>query len=104
MWDLINGSWPKMTLGQRHLWEIIRVAPEKWSYAPKPALEAEAWVIAIFGNHVIWFNDYFHEMDDGFCISEYERYGRLAPRGDVGAELEGVVAHLLIRISDPSFG
>lgn len=61
-------------------------------------------VVAIIGKRVIWYDDYFNEMDDGFCISEYERYGKITPHGQIGAELEEVLRSLLTHITDPSFG
>lgn len=60
--------------------------------------------VAIIGDHVIWYDDYFNEMDDGFCLSAYQRKGEIKPAGEIGGELEEVVGALLAKITDPSFG
>ena len=93
-----------MTLAKKRLWEILRIMPEKWSYKPKPFLDGEAWVVGIVGNRVIWYDDYFGEMDDGFCFSRYEHLGAITPRGEIGDDLEKVVEFLRLKITDPSFG
>jgi hypothetical protein len=102
IWDMINDARDRMTFAQKRLWEVIRVAPETWSYAPRSPRAGEVWTVAIIGKHVIWYDDYFEEMDDDFCLSEYEQRGVIGIDVKPGNDsLESVVESLLRTIAIP---
>jgi hypothetical protein len=71
LWDLINSSWERMSLEQRKYWEIIKIDPQKWQEPEYGAQGGGFWVVAIFGNYVLWYND----IEDGFNISKYGKIG-----------------------------
>ncbi|WP_199609537.1 hypothetical protein [Flocculibacter collagenilyticus] len=73
LWDLINYAWDRMTLKQRKYWEIIKVDPAKWQEPSYGELGGGFWVVAIFGNQVLWYND----IEDGFNLSVYQSYGTI---------------------------
>ena len=104
MWDVINDSFGKMTFAQKRLWEIVRVLPTQWAYKTRSSLEGKVWIVAIIGEHVIWYDDFFGEMDDGFCISEYDFHGNITDKGTIGDDLQQVVEVLRLKISNSDFG
>lgn len=52
-------------------WEFIKIPPQKWQNYPMGDEGEGFWVVAIFGKHVIWYND----IEDGFNISTYSTSG-----------------------------
>jgi hypothetical protein len=60
--------------GLLHFWQLIQIAPEKWQEKEYGDEGNGFWVVAIFGKQVIWYND----IEDGFNISTYRVYGRIA--------------------------
>ena len=102
IWDDINSSWERMDFPQRHLWESIRIDPEKWELHPWGDLGGGFWVVAILGKTVIWYNDIEH----GFNRSTYTKYGTLDHYWCNQDDLEWTVQHILDGIKDgrPSGG
>jgi hypothetical protein len=70
----LNEGEAELTPVQARLWEAIRIYPTKWAQHPHGDNCAGFWVVAIFGKHVIWFND----IEDGFNISSYQAHGAIA--------------------------
>lgn len=106
IWDLINDAFLKMTIPQKRVWELAKILPEKWSYEPKPSLKRKVWVVGVIGKQVVWYDDVFNEMDDDFCVSEYERYGDIGKYGGIkpgNKGLEGVIELLRLRMTDPNY-
>ena len=54
-------------------WELIKIAPEKWHEKSYGNEGGGFWVVAIFGKQAIWYND----IEDGFNISVYTKYGEI---------------------------
>jgi hypothetical protein len=55
------------------MWQAIRVIPTKWELHPRGDEGGGFWVVAVFGQHVLWFND----IEDGFNLSRYSDPGKI---------------------------
>jgi hypothetical protein len=55
-------------------WERIRVRPVKWALPPWGDEGGGFWVVAVAGHDCVWYND----IEDGFNVSRFEAFGRLA--------------------------
>jgi hypothetical protein len=52
----------------------------------------------------VWYDDFFGEMDDDFCVSEYEQYGELTgPMKPCNLSLEKSLETLRLKITDAGF-
>ena len=60
-----------MNPAQERIWNAIKIVPEKWQQSPYGDLGSGFWTVAVIGGFVIWFND----IEDGFNISRYTKYG-----------------------------
>ncbi len=102
LWDQLNRSWARMSLPQRKLWEVIKLDPQKWAQEPWGNEGGGFWVVAIFGNTVIWYND----IEEGFNRSSYTKHGVISDYWCNQDELEWVIQHVLdeIREGNPSGG
>jgi hypothetical protein len=69
----IKQGYAAMSETSRHLWEAVRVEPEKWQQHPYGDAGGGFWVVAIIGRTVIWFND----IEEGFNRSAYSTYGTI---------------------------
>ena len=63
----------RMDSNQRKLWNIIKIELEKWSEPTNGAAGNGFWIVAIFGNKVIWYND----IEEGFNCSPYTKFGTI---------------------------
>jgi hypothetical protein len=71
--SISNSEWIMGELA-RSLWELLRLrAPEKWHQSPWGNEGGGFWVVAVFGNFCIYFND----IEDGFNVSRYSRWGEI---------------------------
>ena len=82
IWDLINQDWVKMSLAEKQFWELISIIPERWHSDPYKYRPKDAWVVAVIGAHVIWYNecwfgDQLDGMDSGFGCSYYTAHGQI---------------------------
>ena len=73
IWDLINSAWERMSIPQRRIWEVIRIDPVKWREETYGILGGGFWVVAIYGQTVIWYNDIEH----GFNHSHWSTVGTI---------------------------
>ena len=94
VWKLVNDSWDRMSFEQRHLWEAIKICPEKWTQHPWGDEGNGFWVVGIIGNTIVWYND----IEDGFNASEYEAHGEFTDYWCNQDELGWCVQNLLDRI------
>ncbi len=94
IWDEINSSWERMSYPQRNLWEVIRIDYEKWQQHPYGDKGGGFWVVAIFGNTIIWYND----IEEGFNRSKYKEYGKFEEYWCNQDELEWTIQHILNEI------
>ncbi|MBT3013171.1 MAG: hypothetical protein KME41_15675 [Candidatus Thiodiazotropha sp. (ex Lucina pensylvanica)] len=102
IWDEINESWERMTIPQRRLWEVIKVDPVKWQQTPYGDEGVGFWVVAIFGETVIWYND----IEEGFNRSSYTKPGEINEYWCNQDNLEWTIQHVLdeIKEGNPSGG
>ena len=102
MWDEVNSSWEHMSIPQRNLWEVIRIDPEKWQQHLYGDDSGGFWVVAIFENTIVWYND----IEEGFNRSKYKTYGQFEDYWCNQDELEWTLQPILDEIKDgqPSGG
>ena len=62
-----------MSQDQLELWRKVSIKPEKWIEEEFGKEGGGFWVVAIYGNHVVWYND----IEEGFNISTYSTYGKI---------------------------
>lgn len=79
-----------------NLWNLIKIPPVKWQEKKHGDLGGGFWVVAIFGNEVIYYND----IEDGFNISEYESYGLIKEYRCNQYELNHVVVQLYEKVKN----
>ena len=100
--DEVNSGWDAMPLPERRLWESIKVDPCKWSQDPWGNEGGGFWVVAIYGNTVVWYND----IEEGFNRSRYLVFGEIEEYWCNQDELQWVISHILNEIKQgfPSGG
>ena len=69
----IRESEPRMNEREAQFWAITRILPTKWACSPYGDEGGGFWVVAVFGNQVVWYND----IEDGFNCSRYSDYGAI---------------------------
>ncbi|WP_230141937.1 hypothetical protein [Pedobacter sp. Bi36] len=57
-----------------NFWNLIKIVPQKWQEKEYGKEAGGFWVVAIFGNAVVFYND----IEDGFNISPYAAYGQIS--------------------------
>ncbi|WP_342328054.1 hypothetical protein [Pedobacter sp. FW305-3-2-15-E-R2A2] len=77
-----------------NFWNLIKIEPRKWQEKDYGAEGGGFWVVAIFGNEVIYYDD----IEDGFNVAEYEVYGHIIARWANQDELNHTVMELYARI------
>lgn len=104
IWDIINRDWLEMSPTEKHVWELIKITPERWLAEPYKYRPKMAWVVAIIGAHIIWYNecwfgDELNGMDTGFGCAHYARHGQIGPNFTSGADsLKAAVSAILGRV------
>jgi hypothetical protein len=91
IWDELNSAWPQMGIRQQRLWEIIRVAPEKWRLHSHSDTLSGFWAVGIIGRNVIWYN----QAEGCFMRSAYQTSGIIAEASGHAGNLHDVVQGLL---------
>ena len=81
---------------QLNFWDLIKIAPEKWVEKDYGTEGGGFWVVAVMGRQVIWYND----IEDGFNISGYTKYGRIDDYQCSQVELNWSVITLMERIKE----
>jgi hypothetical protein len=77
-----------------NFWNLIKIKPIKWQEPEYGNGLDGFWVVAIFGNNVIFYND----IEDGFNISQYKNFGQISEYACEQDELDWVVLRLFNRI------
>ncbi len=70
-----------------NFWQLIRVPLQKWVLSPEGDKGVGFWVVAIFGQQVIWYND----IEEGFNISEYKTHGEIEEYGGEQDQINWVI-------------
>jgi hypothetical protein len=100
IWDKINEACLRMNPAQGHLWDAIKIIPEKWRQSPYGDAGGGFWAVAVIGRFVIWFND----IEDGFNCSSYSKYGIIDDYWCNQDELEWTVQRVMNVIENGSDG
>lgn len=77
-----------------NFWNLIKIEPQKWQEKEYGREGGGFWVVAIFGNDVIYYND----IEEGFNISPYETYGHIKEYWCNQSELNWTIIGLYERI------
>ena len=77
-----------------NFWNLIKIEPQKWQEKEFGEEGGGFWVVAIFGNEVIYYND----IEEGFNISPYETYGHIKEYWCNQSELNWTIIGLYERI------
>jgi len=71
--DIINRERSELTSESSNLWEMIRISPQKWEETSYGKAGHGFWVVALYGNGVVWYND----IEEGFNISSWIKFGKI---------------------------
>lgn len=77
-----------------NFWNLIKIPPQKWQENEYGYEGGGFWVVAIFGNSVIYYND----IEEGFNVSPYINYGHISEYRCEQAELDWIILLLYKRI------
>ncbi len=94
--EMIHAAWERMSPPQRGLWSVIRIMPVKWRRHPQGTEGGGFWVVGIYGQSAIWFND----IEDGFNQSRWSTPGYLDEYWCNPDQLEWTVQNVLNEIAD----
>ncbi|MBE9597876.1 hypothetical protein [Pedobacter sp. MC2016-24] len=79
-------------------WNLIKIAPQKWQEKEYGNEGGEFWVVAIFGNAVVFYND----IEEGFNVSTCQTYGYISEYWCEQSELDWIVKLVYRRINEES--
>ncbi len=75
-------------------WRLIKLQqPEKWQQTSMGDLGDGFWVVAVLGNHCIYYND----IEEGFNISKYDKVGYINEYLCEQLELEQLISSIVHR-------
>lgn len=77
-----------------NFWNLIKIEPQKWQEKENGEEGGGFWVVAIFGNEVIYYND----IEEGFNISTYDTFGQIKEYWCNQSELNWTIIELFNRI------
>jgi len=70
---LILNSSSKMSREEKDFWNHIKIDPRKWNALPWSEEGKGFWIVGLFGQQVLWYND----IEEGFNLSEYSKQGEI---------------------------
>ena len=77
-----------------NFWNLIKITPQKWHEKEYGKEGGGFWVVAIFGNQIIYYND----IEEGFNISSYDTFGHIKEYWCNQSELNWIIIELYKRI------
>jgi hypothetical protein len=77
-----------------NFWDLIKIIPQKWQEKEYGEEGGGFWVVAVFGDKIIYYND----IEEGFNISSYETYGDIKEYRCNQSELNWTITGLYERI------
>lgn len=84
-------------------WERVRVRPAKWALPPWGDAGGGFWVVAVVGEECVWYND----IEDGFNVSRFGAFGRIADyrcsQSELRHRIAGYFDHFMQGILGPEF-
>lgn len=87
--DLIIAAEAELDTRQKHVWDRIKITPQKWQQNPWGDEGGGFWAVALSGQSVVWYND----IEEGFNISTYSVPGYIE---DYGCNQDGLA--LVVRL------
>ena len=91
----IGQGYARMSEAEQHLWDAIRINPEKWQQHPYGDAGGGFWTVGLIGRTAIWYND----LEDGFNRSVYSTYGVIEDYWCNNDELDVTVQYLANALS-----
>ncbi|MEH3112629.1 hypothetical protein [Pedobacter terrae] len=79
-----------------NFWKLIKIPPQKWQETEYGNEGGGFWVVAIFGNSFVFYND----IEEGFNVSTYQTYGDINEYWCEQTELDCIVKLLYRRIKE----
>lgn len=79
-----------------NFWNLIKIAPQKWQEKEYGKEGGGFWVVAIFGNKVVFYND----IEEGFNVSTYQTCGHISEYWCEQSELDWIVKLVYSRINE----
>ena len=70
---LILNSYSEMSDNEKAFWNHIKIDLRKWNALPWSKEGKGFWVVGLFGQNVLWYND----IEEGFNLSQYSEYGEI---------------------------
>ena len=89
--ELIEASVTRLTPQERRLWDLIKIAPIRWSGGDYGRETGGFWAVGVFGNRVLWYN----EIEEGFNLSPFTIYGQINELWCNQDELDLVIKRLM---------
>jgi hypothetical protein len=91
--QLIRAAESKMLANPslHRFWSRIKIMPEKWHLSPWGDEGGGFWVVAVFGQTCVYFND----IEDGFNTSRYRTFGQIDEYWCDQTELEFCILWIL---------
>ena len=85
----------KMTKPEKRLWDLISITPSKWIQHPWGDEGGGFWVVAIWGNNCLYYND----IEEGYNTSGFKEYGTIEEYWCNQDELQWVILRILNEIN-----
>jgi hypothetical protein len=89
----IQKSEVQLSDSEATFWNLIKVVPQKWQLHPQGDDGGGFWVVGIFGNQVIYYND----IEEGFNTSTFHTWGIIGEYSCNQDELRTLLYNLLAR-------
>lgn len=89
----------ELELEMLNFWKLIKIEPQKWQEQEYGDDGGGFWVVAIFGNQIIYFND----IEEGFNISPYKNFGEIKEYFCSQNELNWTIIELYNRIKENNY-
>ncbi|WP_417486529.1 hypothetical protein [Maricaulis sp.] len=80
----------RLSDAQWRFWEGVMIEPETWRAPVETGFDFAVWVVAVQGNHAVWFNS----VANCFELSPFSRPGQLEAPSRARGELTDLVDQL----------
>jgi len=98
--EMIDVGCQKLKPEERKFWEQVKVNPQQWQLSPWGDQGGGFWVVAIYSNKVLWFND----IEEGWNVSTYQEQGVIQEYWCDQAAFEHTLMDLCLDQTSGSFG
>lgn len=94
IYDIIIDAEQKLRPVAQRFWSELKVTPQQWKEASFGKYLGGFWVVGIFGEHIIWYN----EIEEGFSISKYSQYGRIDNYNSYVSTLSDIIEQIVRKL------